>query len=183
MRLHKRSSRLIVSFFVLLTGLCAQSHPPLTDTGTPLPAYRAFFRHIQFLEDSAHSASGAEASELSGWYQQHVGLTAAEAGQLKGIAASHVAAIEAIEKQAGQLIQAQHAQSNGGRLPSKNANPPVSGDLLKLQQQRDDLTLTHVNSVRSALSPGSFAKVDSFVKTTFKNQQMRTEQPGSQPKP
>ena len=46
---------------------------------------------------------------------------------------------------------------------------------------RDDLTVTHVKSLQSGLSTGSFAKLDSWVKVTFKNQQTGVLKPGSGP--
>ena len=126
--------------FLLAGAVLAQKGPPFTDTGTPLPAYRAFFRHVLFLQTKAQGASPADAAGLTGWYQNRVGLSAAEATQLQQIATAHVAAIEAVEKQAGQIIAAQRAQFPGGKIPPGQAVPPPPADLVKLQQQRDDQT-------------------------------------------
>jgi hypothetical protein len=171
MQMRRPTRLLSLLAFLPVSSLFAQSGPPVTETGTPLPAYRAFFRHVQFLRTSAQRASAPDAAELSGWYQKHIGLTAAEDAQLKQIAVKHIAAIEAIEKQVGQIIQAQRAQFPGGTLPSAKSLPQPSALLLQLQQQRDDATVANVRSLQSALSAGSFTKLDTWVRATFKNQQ------------
>jgi hypothetical protein len=102
---------------------------------------------------------------------------------MKQIAVAHTSAIEAVEKQAGPIIQAQRAQFADGKLTSPHALPPLSEALLKLQHQRDDLTTTHIKSLQSVLSAASFTKLDSYVRATFKNQQTGVVPVGLRRKP
>ncbi len=125
--------------------------------------------------DCRAKASPAEAAQLQSWHQTHIGLTAQEAAQLKQVAATHVAAMDALEKQAGQIVQAFRAQFPA-KLASPASLPPPPPQLAQFQQQRDELTLSHIQSLQASLSASSFTKLDSWIQANF-NQ--RTGTPSS----
>lgn len=145
---------------------CSGVKLTLMGAGTPLVAYRAFFRQVQYLQTAAQNASPAEAAQLQSWHQTHIGLTAQEAAQLKDVAATHVAAMDAIEQQAAQILQAYRAQFPG-KLASSASRPPPPPQLAQFQQQRDDLTLSHIQSLQASLSAGSLTKLDSWIQANF----------------
>jgi hypothetical protein len=83
--------------FFFPTALGAQSGPAVTSTGTLLPTYRAFSRQAQYLQTPAQTVASPAAAQLHAWHQQHIGLTAQKATELKQVAATHVAEIGGIE--------------------------------------------------------------------------------------
>jgi hypothetical protein len=134
----------------------------LASTGTPLPAYRAFFHHALYLQSKANTVSVAQASVLLSYWQTHIGLSDSEAARLNMAAATHASAVAAIEQQASAIIRAQHAQfTNGGGAPTQGPQ------LAQLHQQRDDATNAAILALQKALSASSFAKLDSYVKLNF----------------
>jgi hypothetical protein len=170
-----------LTFFFLPIALCAQAVPGVSDTGTSLPAYRAFFHQVYALYRAEQSATAAEAAELRALRQKHIGLTQEEDDQVKQLAAVHVAAVDAIEAQARQVIQAHHAQFPSGRVASQHLLPAPAAELADLQAQRDTLTKSHIQALRSSLSANSFAKLDAWVKSNF-NQKVSKPAP-SRPAP
>jgi hypothetical protein len=165
----RRTSMLIA---VLSPMISAQTAAPIMNTtpsGTPLAAYRAFFQHVQYLETAANTASSSEATQLRNYHQKNIGLNNEEASAMKNIAAEHVAAVGALDKQAAVIIAATRAKFPGGRLPSKSALPQVPTQLDQFQKQRDNATLAQVQALQSQLLPGSAQKLDSYVKVKFAN--------------
>ncbi len=160
------NNRLRLFLFLIPAALWSLVTPGRTATGTPLVAYRAFFRQVQYLQTAAQSASPAEAAQLQSWHQTHIGLTAQEAEQLQQVAATHVAAMDALEKQASQILQAYRAQFPR-KLASAASLPPPPPQLAQFQQQRDDLTLSHIQSLQASLSAGSFTNLDSWIQVNF----------------
>jgi len=161
-----------LAFFFLLAPLAlpVQNGPAVSNTGTPLPAWRAFFHHVQNLQIAAQTANAADAAALGSWQQTKIGLTVQEAAQVQQVAATHIAAVSAIDKQATQLIQAQATQFPGATLPSKGALPAPLPQLGQLQQQRDAQTLSDLQSLQAGLSAGSFTKLDAWIKSNFSQQ-------------
>lgn len=155
---------------VFPSAIAAQNGPALSATGTPLPAWRAFFHQVENLKAAARSASPGDAAELAQWQQKRIGITDQEAAQVQQIAATHIAAIAAVDKQATRLIQEQAAQFPGGRLPSKDALPAPLPALGQLQQQRDTLTLSHIHSLQASVGVTSFSKIDAWIKSNFSQQ-------------
>lgn len=173
--------RLILSVFLALPVLFAQVGPALSGTGTPLPAYRAFFYQVQYLQATAQTAAPADAAVLQNWHQTHIGLTDQEAALLKQVAAAHFSAIDAIDKQAAQIIQTERAQFPGGQLPSHGALPAPSQQLTQLQQQRDSATLTYIQMLQGGMSAASFSKVDAWIKANFSQQIKKPAPPSARP--
>lgn len=169
-------NRMVTIFCLVLANPAAWLHggtPVATSaTGTPLPAYRAFFNHVQFLEDEANKASNRgdakEATELRKHHQNAAVLNDQEAALMKQIANIHVNAIDPIEKRAGQVIQAERAKVQAGRLTSRTQLPSPPAELGQLQKQRDDATTAHIQNLQNMLG-ASFSKLDAYVKTQFHN--------------
>jgi hypothetical protein len=167
----------------LLTAQGSGPSAPATPSGTPLAAYRAFFRHLEFLETFAATASPSEAADLRSFQQRIIGLTDQEAASVKQAAATHIAAIDAIEKQAAAVIQAARSQFPKGQLPSKSALPPVPPQLAQFQKQRDDATLAHIQAMQATLSSGSAKKLDDYVRVQFATKAPITPSGAPPPRP
>jgi hypothetical protein len=161
----------VILFFPFVgTAILAQTQPlASTATGTPLIAYRFLFRHVQHLENLANAASTSaqDATQFRNQYQITMGLSDSESAQLKQISAAALSALDAIEQQAAEVIQAERAKYPKGKLPSKNALPPPPPELAQLQQERDDVTRSNVQSLQGALSATSFTNLDNWVKSHY----------------
>ena len=127
-------------------------------SGTPLPAYRAFFQNIQSLEAAANNTTAQEATELRTYHQRKIGLTDREATQIKTAAATNVAAIATIEQQAAAIIAEARAKFPGGTLPLKACARRRRRGSGQLQQQRDILTAAHIHGLQNQLGAGSSKK-------------------------
>jgi hypothetical protein len=138
----------------------------------PLPqrvVYWQLFRHILFLEHQADLADqrGLDGSQLRNFYQVHANLTAAEATLMKQYAQGTTTAVQAVDVQIQAAVARFRAQFPGGKLPSHSALPPPPPELQTLQDQRDNLVLSNVAGLQSALGAGRFQNFDAYVQTSF----------------
>ena len=69
----------------------------MTSTGNPLPTFRAFSGQGKLSPNRATTRNFVRGRSIANWHQEHIGLTAQEATQLKQVAATHVAAIDGVE--------------------------------------------------------------------------------------
>ncbi len=181
-QLRKKIFFLVLFTPLVCATLAAQTGPPaVSSTGTPLVAYRLFFRHMQALETAANAANEQDIPHLRQYYQNTLGLSDQETAKLKQISAAALSAFDEIEQQARDIIRAERAKYPGGKLSSKNAPPPPPPELGLLQKQRDSLTNSYVQSLQTNLSAVSFSRLDTFVKSSPNNRV--AAKPGVSPSP
>ena len=148
----------------------ATSSPASAQAPNSLALYRAFFNHVQFLEDEAVRADALgkpDAVELRAVYQKKVGLTAADTTVLKQWAATNTQAVQQLNSTAKQIILADRARYPAGKVPAGQSPPTAPSQLTLLTQQRDTITAAHIQSLKAALSADGAAKIDHFVQNQF----------------
>jgi hypothetical protein len=166
-----KNRAMVIAFFLVVCGsliVKAQTgSPAVTATGTPLAAYRHFFRHVQYLESVANSKSGDKAKHIRQHYQLRLGLSDQESSHLKRVSAEATTALDAMEQRAAAIINEERAKYPGGKLLSRDSLPRPPAELAQLQQERDNLTRTHIQSLNTVFSSAAFGKLDNWIKSTI----------------
>lgn len=155
----------------------AQAIPPATPSAhsaaaQPVPQhviYGQLFRHVLFLEKQADLADqrGLNGNDLRNFYQEHGRLSTAEAAALKQIARNAIDQTNAIDERIQAVILTAHAQYPGGRLPPNTLPPPPPQELYDLQNQKDNVMLTHTASLRAAMGEERFQAFDAYIQRDF----------------
>jgi hypothetical protein len=104
---------------------------------------------------------------LRTYYQKQVGLSAPEAAIVKQIAAANVAAVKQLDDRAQQIIRETRARHPNGRLAKGESPPSPPQELAQLEQQRDNVTNTHIENLKAALSTSVFKQLDDYLQTRF----------------
>jgi hypothetical protein len=94
-------------------------------------------------------------------------LSEAEASVLKTEATACGLQVGQKDAEAQTLIRQIRSRTPGGRLKSRSELPPVPPELVQLQREHDEIVQAHIASLKAALGPQAFQKLDSYVTQTF----------------
>ena len=140
---------------------------PPSNIPTPI-LYRIFFQHIVAVDGVAANldAQGKPGgSDFRAWYQNSIRLSDQDTAALKQNAAACTQAVAAQEVQIKAIVDQFHAANP--KLPKSGTLPPPPPQLQLLVQGRTDITNGCIQTLQSALSAGTFTKVDSYVRYRF----------------
>jgi hypothetical protein len=137
--------------------------------------YSLVFRHILRLQSvgEAPLTAGAPTTAMARFYQDKVGANSQENAILIAEATKWKAEVDPVDSQAHNLIETIHARTPNGQLKSGEDPPSVPQELIDLQQERDAITLKHVNNLRTSFGNARFAYLDGTIRksahVTFKS--------------
>jgi len=112
------------------------------------------------------AARGEPVTAFHGYFEREANLDDGQAGILQETAAGYVGAVKLIDTEAEILIEQLRAQHKTGTSSEEPLIQP-SPELLKLQEQRNNLALQYRDQLSSLLGTAKFNELDSFVKGTF----------------
>jgi hypothetical protein len=149
--------------------------PPLS----PQPAqnypdhilFRNFFAHLKHLEDKSKAPkSTAGEKQLNEHYKKKLKLNEDEYRKLLKIASDCETELAAHKARRMPIIKNLRARIPGGRLPSKQAPPPVPPEVMQLQQEYEGIVARFSGRIKSELSQGKSAEITDFLKREFGSQ-------------
>ncbi len=131
--------------------------------------YRYFLGHLNHLELKSQEMAkqGQNGNDLRDYYKKKLGLTDAEATQLKQIASDLESQIGVQDSKAKAFIEKERTKFPGGKLSSKDALPKVPQELIMMQQEKDNTIKKYVAQSRGALSKSANDRVDNFLTQEF----------------
>ena len=168
----------ISGLLVFATAMVAQvgrppvppSPPPATPSSLPADVlYRAFFRHVEALDQAAaavESKQGKNGSDLRNYYQRILGLTDQEAAVLKQVASACNHAVQQQDERARNVINAARSQTPR-LLASAAAIPAPPAALKQLGEGRTSISTAYLQSLQSSLGSGAATKLDDYVRKKF----------------
>lgn len=151
-----------------------QTNPPPPPTATTIPdhiLYDRFFDHVAMFKKLAKEADEKgereKAAKLRGAVKRLANLNDTEADLLNQAATVYKQKIEAQDAKAKKIIDAVLAKHNGGRLQPGEALPPPSPELVVLQEERNQMTLTARDTLRGAFGEAAFVALDKYARNTL----------------
>lgn len=130
----------------------------------PQIVYHFFFRRIQLLEQKAQELDtrGENGAAVRNLYQQKIGLTDEQNAFLLTTAVDCMNEVRATDNIAAPIIeQLTAAYQNQPFSPA--APPPASDQLIALQNQREQIVLSHRDLLRNNFGDEMFARLEEFV--------------------
>jgi hypothetical protein len=153
----------------------------------PMPeelAYWVLFKEIQTLKerDTQNLAANDETFFKKSFYEDRLGLAAAQFASMDTIAADCLAQLQPVEQRARQVINEYRAPYPNGKLnkiqpaPPKNDGiysisasktietpPPVPAELIQLQNQKKQIILNAKERLRQAFGTNGFAAFETSI--------------------
>jgi hypothetical protein len=164
----------------------AQAPPAVSHAVPPERFYPFVFRqalHLQGVDAKASVGLSPAAAmvpipridtSLARFFTQRVGLNAQENAVLLREAQQWKQEADPVDAQAHALIDSIHAKTPGGKLAPGQQPPQVPPELIKLQQQKDAITLRHVADLQTKLGPERFAALDRGIRQQVRSGPLTT---------
>ena len=139
-------------------------------------AYSALFRSVNSIDTKAKAdeASGKDSTPAKEHFKRRLALTASEDLTLKSVAAvfsAEVAKTDGMAKDVIDKFRKANARKNAAFLPP----PPL--ELTSLQQAKNATIDSFVQRLGRELGPVGFGKVDAFVKSSIRVDQIDSRPP------
>ena len=176
----------ITTLVVAGSRTLAQAPPAVSHVIPPERFYPFVFRqvlHLQGIDAKASVGLSPAAamvpiprtdSSLARFFTQRVGLNAQENAVLLREAQQWKQEADPVDSQAHALIDSIHAKTPGGKLAPGQQPPQVPPELIKLQLQKDAITLRHVTDLQTKLGPERFAAFDHGIRQQVRSGPLTT---------
>ena len=149
-------------------GLHANAQAPRNLTSLPAGAFEHVYRHVRHLRalDTAAAASGRPAN-LSAYYKNLAALTQPQADTMLTVSLAALAELDALDRQAKELILQARAEALAKRLPGqKPPEPPAQ--LAVLQRARNAVLAKYRNNLSQELGPTAFSRLEQALIVKYK---------------
>lgn len=130
--------------------------------------YRHFLAYANHLESRADEASrsGGDGERFREIYMKRAKLSRGDASMIRDAAVRLEAALKVHDSRASDVINAARIQY-GNRVTSLSSPPPVPVQLRQLQLERDDIISRRVAELKTALTSGTAARLDAYIRDEF----------------